>query len=122
MHRLTHVIALLPLSFSSDTILNRVQVLKRLMRHEFVDPKKSTLYLHVPACSVLPSADSYLDIIENPMDLGSIQKALEQGQIRDAQSFVDLILLVFNNAIKFNMDSDIPNTMHVSSTSIPCSA
>ncbi len=67
------------------------------MRHEFVYPKKSTLYLHIPACSVLPSADSYLDVIENPMDLGSIQKVLEQGQIRDAQSFVDLTLLVFNN-------------------------
>ncbi len=88
------------------------------MRHEFVDPKKSTLYLHVPACSILPSADAYLDVIENPMDLGSIQKALEQREIRDAQSFVDLTLLVFNNAIKFNIGSDNPNAMHVSSHNI----
>ncbi len=88
------------------------------MRHEFVDPKKSTLYLHIPACNVLPSADSYLDVIESPMDLGSIQKALEQGQIHDAQSFVDLTLLVFNNAIRFNMGSDIPDAIHVSSSHI----
>ncbi len=88
------------------------------MRHEFVDPKKSTLYLHVPACSVLPSVDSYLDIIENPMDLGSIQKALEDREIPDAQSFVDLTLLVFNNCLKFYNGSDNPNDIHVSSNSI----
>jgi hypothetical protein len=79
------------------------KALKRLMRHEFVDPKRSDFFLHMPVATVYPGiADTYLDAIADPMDLGTLQIALEQGRVKSCQSFVDVGLLVFNNAIEFN--------------------
>lgn len=56
----------------------------------------------VPVDPVRDSAETYLDVIENPMDFGTIRKKLVDGKYQKLQSFIDDLHLVCDNAILFN--------------------
>lgn len=47
---------------------------------------------------------TYHQIIKEPMDLGTIQKKLDKGEITTPEEFGRLVRLVFENAVKFNVD------------------
>lgn len=75
------------------------KILKELMSHslgwvfsEPVDPVK----LQIP---------DYLEIIKNPMDLGTIKRKLEANTYFDAKEFADDVKLTFENAKTYNPPS-----------------
>ena len=41
----------------------------------------------------------YFDVVKRPMDLGTIRKRLKSEEIRSKEQFVELVRLVFDNAI-----------------------
>jgi hypothetical protein len=98
------------LTFAATTILllslllPTVQVLKQVRQHEFINPEKRPYVdLYQPVAVLFPSiADDYLGVIRDPMDIAVIQQRLNEGRIASAQTFVNLMLLVFNNAIEYN--------------------
>jgi hypothetical protein len=47
---------------------------------------------------------SYLHIIKEPMDLGTIDRRMEIGAIETPEEFARLVRLVFENAMTFNVD------------------
>jgi hypothetical protein len=57
--------------------------------HEPVDIKK----LNIP---------DYFDIIDEPMDFGTIKNKLNQNKYMNIQEFLNDINLVFNNCFKYN--------------------
>ena len=46
----------------------------------------------------------YFDVVKSPMDLGSIDRLLEDGSIKTLYEFVNHVRLVFNNCMLYNMD------------------
>lgn len=48
----------------------------------------------------------YFDIIKQPMDLGTIQKNIEQHVILSRDDFAAAVRLVFDNALKYNKPGD----------------
>ena len=46
--------------------------------------------------------DDYFEIVEHPMDLGLVEKKLENGVYKEIESFERDTRLVFENAILFN--------------------
>ncbi|KAK9116535.1 hypothetical protein Sjap_015485 [Stephania japonica] len=71
-------------------------LVKKLMDHQYgflfnqpVDPEA----LQIP---------DYLDIISEPMDLGTIKKKLENGEYSSARDFAADVRLTFTNAMKYN--------------------
>ena len=48
----------------------------------------------------------YFDVVKRPMDLGTIRKRLKSEEIRSKEQFVELVRLVFNNAILYNKPYD----------------
>jgi len=57
-----------------------------------------------PVDPVALGIPTYSQIIVNPMDLGTIQLRMNSGQIEDHEEFARLVRLVFENAMKFNVD------------------
>lgn len=45
----------------------------------------------------------YFDIIEHPMDLGTVAEKLEQGSYNSFEAFQADVRLTFDNAMKYNM-------------------
>ena len=48
----------------------------------------------------------YLEVVKRPMDLGTIRTQLKSGEIRSRNEFVELVRLVFSNAILYNKPYD----------------
>ena len=48
----------------------------------------------------------YLEIIKQPMDLGTIQKNIEEHVILSRDDFAAAVRLVFDNAFKYNKPGD----------------
>ena len=59
-----------------------------------------------PVDPVALNIPQYLKIIKKPMDLGTIEKNLREGQYQSAKDFHSDMLLVFNNCYKFNPETD----------------
>jgi hypothetical protein len=60
----------------------------------------------VPVDPVALNIPTYFDVIEEPMDLGTISNNLESGDLNSPAEFIRLVRLVFQNAIKFNTAPD----------------
>jgi hypothetical protein len=60
----------------------------------------------VPVDPVALNIPTYFDVIEEPMDLGTINNNLESGDLNSPAEFIRLVRLVFQNAIKFNTAPD----------------
>ncbi|KAI8903371.1 Bromodomain-containing protein [Gorgonomyces haynaldii] len=63
---------------------------------------KSAFWFLQPVDHVGMGLVNYLDVIKEPMDLGTIMTQLEAGEIQSVQEFSRLVRLVFENAIKYN--------------------
>lgn len=61
-----------------------------------------------PVDPVALGIPTYNQIISNPMDLGTIQLRMTAGQLEDHEEFAHLIRLVFENAMRFNVDPSHP--------------
>lgn len=48
----------------------------------------------------------YFDVIKHPMDLGTIQRKLDTGEIQSKSKFIELVRLVFDNALLYNKPYD----------------
>lgn len=52
--------------------------------------------------------EEYMSVIKEPMDLTSLRTRLEEGSIDSAEELWDGLMLIVENAIKFNEnDSDV---------------
>jgi hypothetical protein len=47
---------------------------------------------------------TYIDVISEPMDLGTIHRRMEANEVTEPEDFARLVRLVFENAITFNVD------------------
>ena len=57
-----------------------------------------------PVDPVAHGIPTYHQIITNPMDLGTIQAKMDADEIESPEEFARLMRLIFENAIKFNID------------------
>ena len=57
--------------------------------------------------------DPYLDVIKNPMDLGTIKKKIKDSSYRSFGDWKEDVELVFNNAIEYNGEMSIIGGMAV---------
>jgi len=57
-----------------------------------------------PVDPVAHGIPTYHQIITNPMDLGTIQAKMDGDEIESPEEFARLVRLVFENALKFNVD------------------
>lgn len=82
-----------------------VNLLRKLMQHQWVSAEKPKYIFHVPVHFVFPEIrDSYAAKIKQPMDLTTAEAKLLQGVYQDADEFISDIALVFSNAIYFNKE------------------
>lgn len=71
-------------------------VLRRLMKHA-----KAWPFL-APVDPFEADAPDYYTVIQRPMDLGTVQKKLNDGEYADAAAVLSDIQLTFRNAIEYN--------------------
>lgn len=57
-----------------------------------------------PVDPVAHGIPTYHQIITNPMDLGTVQAKMDANEIDSPEEFARLMRLIFDNAIKFNVD------------------
>ena len=81
------------------------KLLGRLMRQESAIP-----FLE-PVDPVAMNLPDYLDIIEKPMDLGTVKTKLERQSYTEPLQVLRDILLCFNNAIEYNPKSEPAHKM-----------
>lgn len=53
-------------------------------------------------------APDYYNIIKSPMDIGTMMKKLKQLQYKSKKEFVDDLMLIWSNCLKYNSASDHP--------------
>ena len=58
-----------------------------------------------PVDPVAHGIPTYHQIITNPMDLGTIQAKMDANEVETPEQFARLVRLIFENAIKFNVES-----------------
>lgn len=59
-----------------------------------------------PVDPVALNIPQYLKIIKKPMDLGTVEKNLKDGNYQTAKDFYNDVMLMFNNCYKFNPETD----------------
>jgi len=57
-----------------------------------------------PVDPVLLNIPDYFEVIEKPMDLGTIKRRLTEGTYTSTQEFKDDVVLTFDNALQYNQD------------------
>jgi hypothetical protein len=57
-----------------------------------------------PVDPVLLNVPDYFEVIQEPMDLGTVEKRLECGEYRFFEDFQVDTLLIFDNALQYNQD------------------
>ncbi|KAL9180340.1 hypothetical protein ACHAXT_008310 [Thalassiosira profunda] len=86
-----------------DRLMDRCrQILKELM-----DADVQRIFA-APVDPIALGIPQYLDIIKDPMDLGTVQKRMEGGDIDSPAEFKRLVELTFKNAVTFNNMPDNP--------------
>lgn len=76
-------------------------LLQKLINH----PKN--YYFNQPVDPVALDIPDYFERIEKPMDLGSIKSNLIAGNFQSLKDVIDLIFLVFSNAMTYNQKSNV---------------
>ena len=81
--------------------------------NEMKKPRYSTIgfAFHNPVDPVALNIPTYHAIIKKPMDLGTIEKKLKEGQYENAKEFEADIRLMFANCYKFNPEADAVYSM-----------
>lgn len=84
-------------------------ILKKILKHDFVDITKPTKAGSIvsnfvaPVIELYPQVtESYLALIETPMDLTIISNRLDDHAFLDCEDFYEKMVLVFQNAIDYN--------------------
>jgi len=78
--------------------------------------KDSYKFFLEPVDPVALNLPTYFDIIDEPMDLGTIQKKMNAKEVHSPEEFSGLVRLVFENAIKFNTIPD--SVVHLSARNL----
>jgi hypothetical protein len=84
-----------------------IDMLQRLKKHEYVDQKRAGCIgnFFLPVVDIHPGIrDDYLAIIAEPMDLDKVESRLATNGLLDAENFLEMVLLVFENAVRYNAD------------------
>jgi bromodomain-containing factor 1 len=68
----------------------------------YTKKKRDAAYFLRPVNHEALNLPTYPDIIERPMDLGTVETKLRNSQYRSVQSFVDDLQLIVDNARRFN--------------------
>jgi len=84
-----------------------LEVMKQLMNHQHY------WVFSKPVDPIDLGLDDYFQIIKNPMDLGTIQKRLENGFYHQLKDFVDDVHLTFDNAMLYNPAGTVVHNMAV---------
>ena len=63
---------------------------------------KGGYYFHEPVDPSRYNIDDYFDIIQNPMDFGTIKKKLTFNVYHNVHEFINDMKLVFDNCVKYN--------------------
>ncbi|EGG14481.1 ankyrin repeat-containing protein [Cavenderia fasciculata] len=66
--------------------------------------RKNAEVFHYPVDPVADGVPTYLDIIKNPMDLGTMKTKLDNGSYKTIKEFAADMRLMFINALTFNLD------------------
>ena len=78
-----------------------LEVLKGLQSHQH------GWVFNCPVDPVELGLPDYFLIIKTPMDLGTVQKKLENGSIHEIKEFESLVKLTFDNAMMYNEDGSV---------------
>jgi len=81
--------------------MDRCNQMIRTMREKDV---ASGGFFSSPVDPVALGIPTYLQIIKEPMDLGTIARRMELNEMESPEEFARLCRLVFENAMKFNVD------------------
>ena len=73
-----------------------VRLLSRLMRHQHAWP------FNAPVDPVALKLPDYHDVVQTPMDLGTVQERLQEKAYTHAKEFVRDVMLTFDNALDYN--------------------
>jgi E1A/CREB-binding protein len=84
-----------------------LDVMKQLMNHQHY------WVFSKPVDPVDLGLDDYFQIVKNPMDLGTIQKRLENGYYHQLKDFEDDVNLTFDNAMLYNPAGTVVHNMAV---------
>eukprot|EP00977_Amphora_coffeiformis_P010344 scaffold2417_cov155-Amphora_coffeaeformis.AAC.6 len=84
-----------------NRIMDRCNQMIRTMREKDV---ASGGFFSSPVDPVALGIPTYLQIIKEPMDLGTIARRMELNEMESPEEFARLCRLVFENAMKFNVD------------------
>ncbi len=89
-----------PQSMKARLMKNCAAVLKTVREKDVLGGS----FFAEPVDPVAHGIPTYHQIITNPMDLGTIQAKMDANEIQSPEEFARLTRLVFENAIKFNID------------------
>lgn len=76
-------------------------LLAELMKWNLTQP------FRIPVNPERDGAPHYLEIIKQPMDLGTVKKKLNDGIYKSVQAFIDDLHLITSNAILFNGETSM---------------
>jgi len=82
-----------------------LEILKPLMNHQ------NGWVFNVPVDPVELNLPDYFDIIKRPMDLGTVQRRLENGNFHSLEDFEHDVTLTFDNAMTYNQEGSVVHAM-----------
>mmetsp|Transcript_19959 Transcript_19959/g.27509 ORF Transcript_19959/g.27509 Transcript_19959/m.27509 type:complete len:801 (-) Transcript_19959:290-2692(-) len=86
----------------SGTMRRCLDLLKELSKHP------QAIWFLEPVDPIKLGIPEYTQIVTNPMDFKTIRTYIESGKIETAESFAELMRLVFKNAVTFNQLKENP--------------
>ena len=90
-----------------EALMDRLMEQCRQILQELKEKDVHSIFA-APVDPVALKIPNYLEIIKNPMDLGTIENRMNANVIESPQEFARLVRLTFSNAIKFNSIPDNP--------------
>jgi Bromodomain/Bromodomain extra-terminal - transcription regulation len=82
-------------------IMDKCHQVLRFLR---IKDKETGNFFAAPVDPVSLGIPTYFHIIKEPMDLGTLERKVDSGEVKTPEEFARLARLVFNNAMTFNVD------------------
>lgn len=115
--------SLAPLRAPPEWLEGATQVFRLITKHPWVDPQSRQIIANfmVPVVDSSPHlASLYLSIIQQPEDLGNIQRKLWEESFVDAQDFASRLFRIFQNAIDFNSQTNSDDNLYIKDLVAKC--
>lgn len=89
-----------------NTLLSRIMVFSLSFLPSFIQNHDDADAFLEPVDPDALGIPDYFDVIKHPMDLSTIHKKLQSGEIQTREEFFQLLRLVFDNALLYNQPGD----------------